>query len=106
MPKGYVLLRQRILELEKEIDAATTARHAADVAAAKTMEQDAALASCVAAERSLEVLAESSTEQNAEYPTAEYLTAGLAEDYLAAERARGVSTEAAIQSQRERLSHA
>ena len=43
MPEGDEPLRQRILELCKEVDAATTARHAAGVARA--------LASWVAAER-------------------------------------------------------
>ena len=49
----------------------------------------------MAAEQSLEVIAGSSTEQDAEYATAEYLAAALEEDYLAAERALRVSTEAA-----------
>ena len=89
MPDGDELLRQRILELEKEVDAATTARHAAEVPRAKTTERD------VAAERSLEVFSEASTERDAEYTTAEYLAAALADDYLAAARALGVSTEAA-----------
>ena len=36
MPEGDELLRQRTLELEKENDAAATARHAAEVARATT----------------------------------------------------------------------
>ena len=47
------------------------------------------------AEQSLEVIAESSIEQDAEYMTAECLAAALADDYLAAKRKMRVSTEAA-----------
>ena len=77
-----------------ERDAALTAERAlrtAEVARAKAMDRDAALASWVAAERSLEVLAGASTDRDAEHMTAEYLAVALAEDYLAAERALRVS---------------
>ena len=65
------------------------------MARAKTMELDAALPSWVAAEQSLEVIAGSSTELDAEYMTVAYLAAALAKDYLAAERKLRVSTEVA-----------
>ena len=89
MPEGEEPLRQRILELCKELDVATTAKHAAGVARA--------LVSWVATERCLEVLAEASSERGAEFTTAEYLAAALADDYLAAERALRVSSEATTQ---------
>ena len=60
------------------------------------MERDAALASEVAAERSLEVFAELTTERDSEYTTAKRLAAALAEDYLAAERALRMATEAGV----------
>ena len=85
MPAGDELLRQPILEVEKQVDAARTARHAAEAASA--------LAAWVVAERSLKLLAEASTERNAEYTAAEYLAAALAADYLATrEIAQRVST--------------
>ena len=90
------LLRQHISELEKEVDAATTARHAAEVASALAASASA-LTAWVVAERSLELLPEGSTERDAEDTAAEYLAAALAEDYLAAERALRVSTQVATQ---------
>ena len=73
------------------------ARHAAEVARDKTTERDAALVAWMAAERSLEALAEASPKRDANYSTAEYLAAVLTEDYFAAERARRVSSEVATQ---------
>ena len=101
MDEEKELLRQQLEQMSMklaELDAALTAERAlrtAAVARAKMMELDVALASWVAAEQSLEVIAGSSTERDAEYATAEYLAAALGEDYLAAERALRVSTEAA-----------
>ena len=63
----------------------------------KTTELDAALIAWVTAERSQEVLAEASTERDAEYTGAEVLAAASAEDYLAAEKALRVSTQVATQ---------
>lgn len=74
------LLRERIVEPKKEnINAATTARHEAGVARA-TKERDPAFASWAAAERSLEVLAEVSTEREAEGMTAEHFATVLEEE--------------------------
>ena len=62
------LLRQRSLELVKNVDALTTARHAAEVASALAASasvleaSESALAAWVVAERSLEPLPEASTE--------------------------------------------
>ena len=86
MPEWDELLRHLISDLEKEVDAAKTATHAVEVARA--------LVVWVAAEGSLELLAEASTERDAKYTNAEYLAAALAEGYLAAERALRVSGEA------------
>ena len=60
MPEGDELLRQRIFELKQGIDAATTARHAVEVASALAASASA-LAAWVVAERSLGLLAEAST---------------------------------------------
>ncbi len=72
---------------------------AAAVAGTRTMELDAALASWEAVERSLESIAGSSTERDAEYMvvymTAEVLSVAFGNDYLAAARALGVLMEAA-----------
>ena len=57
-------------ELEKEVDVATIARHAAEVASI--------LVECVVAGRSLELLAEAPTKRGAEYTAAEYLSSALA----------------------------
>ena len=89
MPERDELLRQRVVELVKEADAATTVRYATEVIRAKSTERDVALAAWVAAERSLEVLAEASTDGDDKYSTAEYLAVAFAEYYLAAKRALG-----------------
>lgn len=103
VPGGGELLRQRIVELKMEIDAATTARHAAEEAArevsearAKKTERDAALAAWVAAERTLGILpaSERDVASAAADSTAEFLAATLEAKYLMIERALRVPTEA------------
>ena len=95
------LLRQQIERVSMalaERDAALTAERAlrtAAVVGTKTMELNSDLASWVAAEQSLEVMAGSSAERDAEYMTAEVLTVVFGDAYLAAARTLGGFIEAA-----------
>lgn len=96
MPEGDELPRQRLLTLQKEVNATTTARRATKVARALAASASAS-AAWVIGERSPELLAEASTQRNAECTAVEYLSAELAEDYFAAERALTVPTQLATQ---------